>query len=100
MHPTEEYQQAIWQVIAAIPEGRVATYGQIAAMAGQPGKSRWVGRLLGQLPRDTRLPWHRVINASGRITNPNFDLQLKRLIAEGIKPRAGRVILKDHQWRP
>ena len=100
MHPTEESQQAIWQVIAAIPESRVATYGQIAAMAGQAGKSRWVGRLLSQLPRETRLPWHRVVNASGRITNPNFDLQQTRLIAEGIEPRSGRVLLKDHQWRP
>ena len=100
MNQTEEYQQAIWQVIAAIPKGRVATYGQIAAMAGQSGKSRWVGRLLSQLPQGTSLPWHRVINASGRITNPNFDLQVSRLIAEGIRPNAGKISLKDHQWCP
>jgi len=100
MNQTEEYQQAIWQVIATIPKGQVATYGQIATMAGQSGKSRWVGRLLSQLPQGTSLPWHRVINASGRITNPNFDLQVSRLIAEGIRPNAGKISLKDHQWCP
>ena len=100
MHPTEESQQAIWQVIAAIPESRVATYGQIAAMAGQAGKSRWVGQLLSRRPRETRLPWPRGVKSSGRITKPNIDLQQARLIAEGIEPRGGRVLLKDHQWRP
>ena len=71
-----DLKQSIWQVVASIPEGRVATYGQVAEMAGQPGRARWVGRLLSELPEATTLPWHRVVNARGNITNPQIGKQL------------------------
>ena len=51
-----DLKRSIWQVVASIPVGRVATYGQIASMAGQPGRARWVGRLLSELPQATTLP--------------------------------------------
>ena len=53
--------EIIWQVVASIPYGTVATYGQVAQLAGLPGYARYVGATLKQLPKDTLLPWHRVI---------------------------------------
>ena len=95
-----DLKQSIWQVVASIPEGRVATYGQVAEMAGQPGRARWVGRLLSELPDETTLPWHRVVNASGHITNPNALTQIRRLALEGIETNNQRLALKRHRWRP
>ena len=65
-----DIDQRIWQVVALIPPGRVATYGDVARQAGMPGAARRVGRALGALPAGTRLPWHRLINARGRISPP------------------------------
>jgi len=93
-------KQAIWLVIAAIPHGRVCTYGDIANMAGQPGQARWVGRLLSELPPDSTLPWHRVVNASGKITHPNASKQVQRLQDEGIQTVHQRVALKRYRWQP
>ena len=62
--------EQVWQVIALIPKGRVATYGQVAELAGFPGGARRVGRILSQLPSGSRIPWHRVVNASGGISLP------------------------------
>lgn len=96
----ENARERVWQVVAAIPEGRVATYGQIAAMAGMPNQSRLVGRVLSRLPAGTRLPWHRVINARGTISNPNCEQQRRRLEAEGVTLIAGRIRLQDYRWSP
>ncbi|MGK0401252.1 MAG: methylated-DNA-protein-cysteine methyltransferase-like protein [Candidatus Azotimanducaceae bacterium] len=95
-----DLKQSIWQVVASIPEGRVATYGQVAEMAGQPGRARWVGRLLSELPEATTLPWHRVVNARGNITNPQALTQIRRLALEGIETNNQRLALKQHRWRP
>ena len=95
-----DLKRSIWQVVASIPVGRVATYGQIASMAGQPGRARWVGRLLSELPQATTLPWNRVVNASGQITNPHALVQIQRLALEGIKVNNARLSLKQHQWQP
>ncbi len=90
----------IYQVLNQIPRGKVASYGQVAALAGMPSHSRLVGRILSNLPRGTRLPWHRVINSQGRITNPDPARQLARLEAEGITLINGRVSLKTYGWQP
>ena len=95
--------QRIWQVVAAIPEGRVSTYGEVADRAGLPGAARRVGAALRALPGQSRIPWHRVINASGKVSLPpgsaSHDLQKERLRSEGIvfKPN-GAVDLKKFRW--
>ncbi|MDA1074632.1 MAG: MGMT family protein [Proteobacteria bacterium] len=84
----------MWQVVSMIPKGRVATYGQIARLAGMPRHARLVGRTLSNLPAKTRLPWHRVINASMRISKREAggDIeQRKRLQKEGISFVGARV---------
>jgi len=93
----------IWQVVAAVPEGRVCTYGDIAARAGLPGAARRVGRALKVLPGDSRIPWHRIINAGGRISFPvgsaAYERQRARLASEGIqfKPN-GAIDLRRFRW--
>lgn len=93
---------SIVEVIAAIPHGRVAAYGEIAARAGLPGRARLVGRVLGDGPTSARLPWHRVLRSDGRIAFPpgsrGFREQVRRLAAEGILVRGGRVDLAAHGW--
>ncbi|MEW9623999.1 MGMT family protein [Rhodanobacter geophilus] len=87
----------VYAAIAAIPPGRVASYGAIAARAGLPGRARLVGRLLGEVPDGMELPWFRVLRASGEIALPrgsrDFREQVRRLRAEGVEVKNGRVAL-------
>jgi methylated-DNA-protein-cysteine methyltransferase-like protein len=96
--------ERIWQVVALIPRGRVATYGQVALLAGLPRGARKVGRVMSQLPRGTRLPWHRVVNASGRISlpvgSPSHTKQRATLEREGVVFRSGRLSLTRFRWQP
>jgi methylated-DNA-protein-cysteine methyltransferase-like protein len=100
--PTAE--QRVWQVVAAIPVGRVASYGQVAELAGLPNGARRVGRILGRLPPGTTLPWHRVVSASGRIALPEDSgaraEQCRRLRDEGVEVRRGRIAMPHHRWSP
>jgi len=97
-------KEKIWQVVGLIPEGHVATYGQIATLAGLTNSARAVGRTLSQLPTNTLLPWHRVINAQGRISfpenSPGYLKQKNRLEQEGIRFINGRIKLSHYQWHP
>ncbi len=93
----------IWQVVAAVPKGKVCTYGDIAARAGMPGAARRVGRALKVLPSDSRIPWHRIINAGGRISFPAgsdaYERQRERLEAEGVEFKlSGAVDLAKFRW--
>jgi methylated-DNA-protein-cysteine methyltransferase-like protein len=93
----------IQKVIRRIPRGRVATYGQIARLAGIPGQARLVGYALHALPAGHSLPWHRVINAQGGISTPSpHDKRQKQLLRrEGVRFDArDRVSLASYQWRP
>ncbi len=94
-------RERIWQVVAAIPKGSVATYGQVADLAGMPRHARLVGRTLSELPRDTKLPWHRVINASLRISlradRDGHNVQRRRLEAEGVE-FVGERVASAHRW--
>lgn len=100
--PEASARERIHLVVAAIPAGRVSTYGEVATFAGLPGRARWVGRTLGQLPPDSRLPWHRVIRADGRIAprGGGEDEQRRRLEAEGIPVSNERADLKRYRWEP
>jgi methylated-DNA-protein-cysteine methyltransferase related protein len=96
--------QRIYQIVRRIPPGRVATYGQVAELAGLPGHARQVGYALHALPEGSTVPWHRVVNAQGRISLrsvPGAELaQEQRLAREGVRTEAGRVKLKQVRWVP
>jgi len=95
----------IYEIVGRIPRRRVATYGQIAELAGIPGQPRRIGYALSALPGDSNIPWHRVINAQGKISarsgsGPDM-LQRRLLKQEGIEFDAlGRIDLSRFQWRP
>ena len=95
-------EERIWQVVGSIPKGTVATYGQVAELAGLPRGARRVGRTLAALPADTRLPWHRVVNAHGRVslTGAAGRHQQARLRREGIDIRDDRISLSRFRWTP
>ena len=90
-----EFAAAVFAAVAAIPVGTVASYGEIAKLAGFPGYARHVGRLMSQLPSDSSLPWHRVIRADGKL--PLGEWQANRLAAEGISLDAGRISLRHRR---
>lgn len=96
--------QRIWEMIRDIPEGSVASYGQIAEIAGIPRGARQVGYALRHLPDGLDVPWHRVITASGRIAfekgSRPFEEQSKRLMKEDIAVIAGRVDMQKYRWQP
>lgn len=96
---------AIWRVVSRIPRGRVATYGQVAELAGLPGQARQVGYALAALAADARVPWQRVVNARGEVSvRRDFDgapRQRLRLEEEGVRFDAvGRIDLARYGWRP
>lgn len=93
-------------MVARIPHGRVATYAQIAALAGLPGRgaARQAGFALAALPGDTALPWHRVVNAAGQISaraDPDrADYQRLLLEAEGVDfGLGGKIDLVRQGWQ-
>lgn len=81
-----DFQQRVWLVIHNIPKGKVASYGQVAEWAGKPRGARQVGRILSQLPPDSQLPWHRVVNRTGhlRTSGASAREQRQKLQAEGV----------------
>lgn len=93
----------IFDTVRAIPHGRVATYGQVALMAGLPGSARLVGYALHTLPEGTDVPWHRVINARGRISlHPQFGGLLQRALLEAEGVAFGpddTVSLEEFRWQ-
>ena len=94
-----DQKQRIYAVLAAIPKGVVVSYGQVAELAGLPRAARLVGRTLSALPDDTQLPWHRVVNASGKISMPCDTQQKHRLEREEVLVVNGRISLKQFRWQ-
>jgi methylated-DNA-protein-cysteine methyltransferase-like protein len=95
----------VFAVVRRIPRGRVATYGQVAALAGFPGRARQVGYALSALDIDASVPWHRVVNAAGRVSlrssgSGGAMVQRMRLEQEGVTIRGGRVPLGEYRWEP
>ncbi len=102
--PTQLRNERIWRTIGDIPHGKVASYGQVAAIAGIPRGARQTAYALRVLPRGHTLPWHRVITSSGRIafatgTRP-YKEQVKRLKMEGVAVQKGRVDMRIYRWQP
>jgi len=100
----EARREALYLVLAQIPEGKVVSYGELAEMAGLGRAARWVGRTLSQLPEGSRLPWHRVIAAGGCLSlaagTASGAEQRARLRAEGVSILNERVDMRRHGWRP
>ncbi|WP_261817031.1 MGMT family protein [Vibrio gallicus] len=93
----------VFAIVHQIPLGMVSTYGDIAKFSGYPGYARQVGHILSNLPEDTSLPWHRVINSKGEISLKGESLQRQksRLIEEGVEfNSAGKVKLRQLRWQP
>lgn len=102
--PNPEHTTRILQTIAAIPRGKVCTYGKIAELAGLPRHARLVGATLRNLPAGSKIPWHRVINSQGRISFPEssdaWEKQRQRLEAEGVILKGGKYNLRQYLWTP
>jgi methylated-DNA-protein-cysteine methyltransferase-like protein len=96
--------ERIYETVRDIPSGNVASYGQVAEIAGIPRGARQVGWALRQLSRGDDVPWHRVITASGRIAfeagSARFEKQQALLAQEDVTVTAGRVDMRKYRWRP
>ncbi len=96
--------ERIWRTVLAVPEGRVASYGQIADLAGLPGRARMVGKALGSAPDDLQVPWYRILRSDGRIAFPagseSAERQKQHLQEEDVVVLRNRVKLADFGWRP
>ena len=98
-------REKILSVVARVPRGRVATYGQVARLAGLNGQARLVGYTLNALEPGSRLPWHRIVNARGRISlrsdgGPEAIVQRRLLEREGVRfDAAGTMDLARFRWR-
>ena len=104
MSQSSSRYQLIYKVVDQIPPGQVATYGQVARIAGLPRHARMVGYALHALPNGSELPWHRVVNSKGEVSprsTPQYeDLQRHLLEREGIVfSDKGKISLKQYQWR-
>lgn len=92
--------QSVKEIVAAVPCGMVATYGDVAALAGYPAHARLVGRILGEIGMNSELPCHRIVNSAGRPA-PHWHSQRALLAAEGVAfGRNGNVDMKRHRWLP
>ncbi|GAA3706067.1 MGMT family protein [Oceanisphaera sediminis] len=97
------HSHKVLTLLALVPPGQVVSYGQLADLAGLPGRARLVGRIL-RIEDTAMLPWHRVLAANGRISLPKgsdgWHEQRQRLQAEGILLKGDRVSMAQYRWRP
>lgn len=103
INPVKNYPdlyKSIWKAVKTVRKGRVATYGQIADICGLRGHARLVGYALHNLPVNSGVPWHRIINSKGMISLPlhtgGYRRQRKLLEAEGIVFRNGKIDLEKY----
>ncbi len=104
MGVSQSYER-IYAVVRRVPRGRVATYGQVAALADLPGHARQVGYALHALPDGTTVPWHRVINSQGSVSlrassGKAHLIQEEILESEGVLFKNGKVDLDVYRWYP
>jgi len=95
-----QFRHDVCNIVEQIPQGKVITYGHIAALCGWPSHARMVGRTLRYTPECSKLPCHRVVNAVGR-TAPGWGSQRELLEREGVHFRSnGHVDMSRHLWEP
>lgn len=101
---SQQQYERIWQTVLAVPAGKVACYGQIADLAGLPGRARMVGKALGHAPAKMAVPWYRILRSDGKIAFPagsdQADKQIGLLQEENVAVLKHRVSLKTFQWQP
>ena len=97
------WHQSVWKVVSEIPSGHVLTYGEVARLSGMPRAARRVSQALRRSPRSMKLPWHRVINAQGKISLPKdssgWQVQKDRLEGEGVIFLDGKIDLDHFGYR-
>ena len=95
-----EFARVVAEIVCEVPEGKVATYGDIATLAGFPTHARLVGKILGSIGTASSVPCHRIVNAQGR-TAPHWLEQRALLLSEGIEfTSSGHVDLRRYRWVP
>ncbi|WP_413289207.1 MGMT family protein [Bdellovibrio sp. HCB337] len=104
MREPSEFSKKVLKLISQVPKGAVATYGQIAKLAGKPQGSRGVSWILHSSSKAYNLPWQRILGSSGKISFPagstEFKKQKKLLISEGIEfNEKNEIDLKKFQWK-
>ena len=96
--------QKIWNTVLNIPAGKVSSYGQIADLAGLPGRARLVGKALGYSPKEMQVPWYRVLRSDGKIAFQSGSeqalTQAGLLQEEGVAVIKNRIKLAEYQWQP
>ncbi|WP_095499302.1 MGMT family protein [Paraferrimonas haliotis] len=96
--------EKIQYIARLIPSGKVATYGQVADLAGLPNGARMVGRALAAAPEGSQIPWHRIINSQGNISLPKdsnaYREQMERLRSEGVIITNGKIKMSEYCWHP
>lgn len=97
------WKKAVWQVVQGIPRGHVLTYGEVARLAGKARWARRVSQAMRRTPRGVSLPWHRVVNAQGKISFPadshGYTEQKDRLQEEGVVFLDGKIDLDRYGYR-
>ena len=97
------WKKSVWQVVQGIPRGHVLTYGEVARLAGKARWARRVSQAMRRTPRGVSLPWHRVVNAQGKISLPQdsygYREQKDRLEAEGVVFLDGKIDLERYGYR-
>ena len=101
---TSSFTSSVREVVAAIPKGKVATYGQVAALAGKPNASRAVGMVMSHNKDTKAVPCHRVVGSTGALTGYAYgdgtSTKKQMLEKEGVKFKGSRVDLATSQWMP
>ena len=105
MRKTNNTYELIYRIVQQIPKGKVATYGQVALLAGIPNGARQVGYALHNLKANSNVPWYRVINTKGQISQlpdpQSVNIQKQLLLSEGIEFNDHmKINLPEYQWRP
>lgn len=98
-----DFTKAVFDVVSRIPKGSVASYGQVAMLAGYPGAARAVGNALHKNPTPIVVPCHRVVQANGHLATAfgfgGIDKQKELLLAEGVPVKDYKIDMNEYQWR-